>query len=163
MKSNEIFLGRLSHEKVKIFQRVRPWKTATSLHFDAALFPRRFYWILLFWKLQDMNCKLNQTILLCSERYYIGSDLDFHSGGAQLKTWPRHWPPYLWVTVLLHILQYRFSTSLNPWLPPSKSFHFISYPSPDHWCHRITCDLFPVPRFEVRYSMNWTMIDCTVW
>jgi len=68
---------------------------------------------------QNHELKIDQTKLLhlegqCGGGYCRGNDLDFHSGGAQLKTCSGHWPPCLRVTVLLHILQYRFSISLNP-------------------------------------------------
>jgi hypothetical protein len=109
-----------------------------------------------------------QTVSLRTEGQYggyycSGNDLDSYSRGAQFETWPGHWPTCLRVMVLLYAPWYRFSASLNPWLLPSKSVHFVFYPSPNNRCHRITCDLFPVPRFEVQYSMSWMMIDCTMW
>jgi len=45
----EIFLGRDPHQSVKILQhfrnRLSPWN-GEFLHLDAAVSPRRFYWIL---------------------------------------------------------------------------------------------------------------------
>jgi hypothetical protein len=158
----------VSHQRVKMFQRLCPWNTGTSLHFDAALFPWRYYWILLLRKVQDMNHKLirqycceqkdsMEEITVVEMIYTLTQEVPSLKLGQGIgqPVWG------LWCSYTLHDIG--LVPHLSLWLHPSKSFHFVFYPSPNHQCQRITCDLFPVPRFEVHYSMSWMMIDCTMW